>query len=339
MPPLRSVAYDIFSKGYFGVSIFFVISGFLITRNALIRYGDLSNISIQQFYLMRAARIVPCLFLFLTSMTILFLLGLVDFVPTDSSLIRSGIINALVFRYNNFYLTEGNVHGMLAWSPLWSLSIEETFYLTFPLACIISRKRSVFVLGLLALIAYGPFVRLQYIGMYRYFGNADLLSLGCLAAITERHLRQCISTRFSIALYSAGVIVTLTTIIFSTVDPDHFWASSIIGVGAAMFLIGAASSTGLRPWPPLSFLAAPLAAFGRASYEVYLFHVALIILFGTSLQRPLGTFVGSLIMLAMLLALGTALSVFFTGPINRALRTISFRRQPLRSSFKPVHPD
>jgi peptidoglycan/LPS O-acetylase OafA/YrhL len=85
------------AQGYFGVSIFFVISGFLITRNTLKRYGDLSRTHIFKFYRMRAARILPCLLLFLLTMTVLFWIGVEGFVPARPSLIGSGIFNAIIF--------------------------------------------------------------------------------------------------------------------------------------------------------------------------------------------------------------------------------------------------
>jgi peptidoglycan/LPS O-acetylase OafA/YrhL len=79
------------AQGYFGVSIFFVISGFLITRNTIKRYGDLSGTHIFKFYRMRAARILPCLLLFL--LTMLFWISVEGFVPARPSLISSGIFN------------------------------------------------------------------------------------------------------------------------------------------------------------------------------------------------------------------------------------------------------
>jgi peptidoglycan/LPS O-acetylase OafA/YrhL len=85
---------------------------------------------------MRIARILPYLLLFLTTMTLLFWFGTEGFVPVDHKLVGSGFFNAIIFQYNNFYLTAGNVPGMFAWAPLWSLSSEETFYLSFPIACL-----------------------------------------------------------------------------------------------------------------------------------------------------------------------------------------------------------
>jgi peptidoglycan/LPS O-acetylase OafA/YrhL len=331
LPANLSAVTTVFAKGYFGVAIFFAISGFLITRNTLKRYGELGRIQIGQFYIMRIARIGPCLLLFLMTMTLLFWFGVDGFVPADHGLVASGFFNAIIFKYNNFYLTAGNVSGMFAWSPLWSLSIEETFYLSFPIACLISRKQTIYVAGLLALIAYGPFVRMEHIGLYRYFGNADLLSFGCLAALLEREFSKSISANLGTALSAAGAASVLATIIFIPVDTDHFWAPSVIGIGTAVFLLSSASLPGFRPWRAISAVTMTFAAFGRASYEIYLFHVALIIafkaalpwLFGLSWQAEMESFIGigvTVIFLSAVLAFATIVSHFFTEPLNQVIR-------------------
>jgi peptidoglycan/LPS O-acetylase OafA/YrhL len=308
------------AQGYFGVSIFFVISGFLITRNTLKRYGDFSRTHIFKFYRMRAARILPCLLLFLLTMTVLFWIGVEGFVPARPSLIGSGIFNAIIFQYNSFYLIEGNVEGMYAWSPLWSLSIEETFYLLFPLACILSRRTYVFAIGLLILIAYGPVVRIQYFGLFRYFGNADLLSFGCLAAILERQK----FVRFPVVFIVIGFAIILAAI--ALIPVTNRWGASIVGVGAVFFLLG---SVEIDPARYVQVITAPLAAFGRASYEIYLFHAAMIIAIRPVLVSQIGpawqsntpVSVGvTIVFLGFLLLVGTFVSRYFTEPLNRFFR-------------------
>jgi peptidoglycan/LPS O-acetylase OafA/YrhL len=329
------------AQGYFGVSIFFVISGFLITRNTFKRYGELSRTDILKFYRMRAARILPCLSLFLATMTLLFWIGVQGFVPAKPSLISSGIFNAIIFQYNNFYLTEGNVDGMYAWSPLWSLSIEETFYLLFPLACILSRRNYVFVIGLLILIAYGPVVRIQYFGLFRYFGNADLLSFGCLAAILERQKL----VRFPTAFLVVGSAIILAAL--ALISVTNRWGASIVGIGAAFFLLGSVAINSARC---VQFITAPLAAFGRASYEIYLFHAAMIIairpvlvsLFGPAWQSNTPVSVGvTTVFLGLLLLVGTFISRYFTEPLNQFIRqdqtsTLSIER-PKSSPDQAYH--
>jgi peptidoglycan/LPS O-acetylase OafA/YrhL len=156
------------------------------------------------------------------------------------------------------------------------------------LPALISRKQTLLVAGLLVLIAYGPFVRMEHVGLYYYFGNADLLSVGCLAAILERDFSKSISSNMAASLSAAGAATVLATIIFIPVDTDHFWAPSVIGFGAAAFLLGATSLPSVKPWRVTSAVTSTFAAFGRASYEIYLFHVALIIAFKAALPWLFG---------------------------------------------------
>jgi peptidoglycan/LPS O-acetylase OafA/YrhL len=315
-------------KGYYGVAVFFTISGFLITRNVLKRYGKLDRVDFRQFYTMRIARIIPCLLLFLSVMTLLFWFGVEGFVPAEPRLVALGFFSAIFFQYNNFYVTAGNVPGMFAWSPLWSLSIEETFYLSFPIVCLISRKHSSFVAVLLALIAYGPLVRMEPVGIYHYFGNADLLAFGCLAAILERQFSKSIGLTIAAALGAAGAVTVLATFILVPVDAEHFWAPSVVAIGAASFLLGATSLPYFKPWRAISFVTTTCSAFGRASYEIYLFHVALIIAFNAALPLLFGkaqmgslTSVGiTVFFLSVVLAFGAIISRFFTEPLNQIIR-------------------
>src|SRR5260370_35086544 len=59
--PIWFASLGFIGNGYYGVALFFAISGFLITSNMLARYGDLGSINLREFYVMRAARIIPCL--------------------------------------------------------------------------------------------------------------------------------------------------------------------------------------------------------------------------------------------------------------------------------------
>ncbi len=73
---LRSLFYN----GNYGVSIFFVISGFLITGNILRRYGSLGDVKVKRFYLLRLFRLAPCVWLALVIITVLGLFGVSHFM-------------------------------------------------------------------------------------------------------------------------------------------------------------------------------------------------------------------------------------------------------------------
>jgi peptidoglycan/LPS O-acetylase OafA/YrhL len=106
----RAVERIVFSSGYYAVIAFFVISGFLIALLSLRRWGELGQISIAQFYLLRCARIAPCLLLLLCVLAALHLAGVPGFVISEprASLGRA-LLAALTFHVN---WLEGH-HGYL----------------------------------------------------------------------------------------------------------------------------------------------------------------------------------------------------------------------------------
>lgn len=139
-------------NGYEAVFVFFVISGFLIATNAFERWGCLVEIDIRAFYVRRASRILPCLLVLVFVLSVLAKMGVAYYVieRPDQSLLRA--IGAALGLHMNWY--EGHT-GYLpgGWDVLWSLSIEEVFYLGFPLVCLTLRRDWLLVpaLALLAL--------------------------------------------------------------------------------------------------------------------------------------------------------------------------------------------
>lgn len=109
---------DSFLNGDFGVTIFFVISGFLITSLLLKEKVIKNTISLKRFFIRRALRILPLAYLYLFVMLILNAFGLVT-IPVSDYL--SGF-----FYFNNWYTQTSYINHY------WSLSIEEQFYLIFP---------------------------------------------------------------------------------------------------------------------------------------------------------------------------------------------------------------
>src|SRR5574337_929923 len=129
-------------NGYEAVFVFFVISGFLIASNALRRWGGLERIELRAFYARRFARIVPCLLVLIAVLALLHLLAVPDYIIHRPGQSLPGAIWAALGLHLNWY--EGQT-GYLpgSWDVLWSLSIEEAFYIGFPLVCLLTRQRRV----------------------------------------------------------------------------------------------------------------------------------------------------------------------------------------------------
>jgi peptidoglycan/LPS O-acetylase OafA/YrhL len=121
-------------NGYEAVFVFFVISGFLIATRIIDHDGSLERVSLRRFYAARARRILPLLFLVLAVLGVLAWCGVPGFAPEGEQSTGGLLASALSFTFN---LYEGRTGWAPAgWDVLWSLSIEEVFYLGFPLLCL-----------------------------------------------------------------------------------------------------------------------------------------------------------------------------------------------------------
>lgn len=130
----RQLAKSLFWNGQFGVQMFFAVSGFLIASISLRRWGALSRISVSGFYKLRFARIAPLLLSLLAVLSLLHFAHLRDFVvPAKTGGLGRAILAALTFHINVLEAHRGYLPGN--WDVLWSLSVEEMFYLFFPLVC------------------------------------------------------------------------------------------------------------------------------------------------------------------------------------------------------------
>lgn len=271
------------ANGYYGVSIFFVISGYLITRLALRRYGRLSAISLRHFYVLRASRIVPGLLLVVGLITAMAFTPVLGFeVDQGAHPIPRLLTYIFTLRANVYRVQFGPVNE--AWDILWSLSIEEVFYVAFPLLCLALRKTGLIVLVLAGIFLFGPLERgLLCPGweqaLFNYFSCFDQLALGCLVAIVahwEVELRF-LDERWARRFLWAGSAVIAATYLGRNLKLGFLaFGPTFAAIGAALVLFGTAlSKKPLRAGP----LLAPLAKLGELSYETYLFHMPVIYLF------------------------------------------------------------
>ena len=129
-------------NGYEAVFMFFVMSGFLVTSNSLLRWGTLPAIKLASFYGLRVSRILPTLLALLLVLSVLHLLGVTDYViakPGQS--LPGALVAALTFHLNWYEGQTGYLPG--GWDVLWSLSIEELFYIAFPIVCLTVRRPAI----------------------------------------------------------------------------------------------------------------------------------------------------------------------------------------------------
>lgn len=316
-------------NGQFGVQIFFAVSGFLIASTSIRRWGSLSQISIRDFYILRIARIVPLLLWLLAVLSVLDLIHLKYFVvsPKTGGLSQA-LFAALTFRVN---VLEAR-HGYLPanWDILWSLSVEEVFYLFFPLVCrLLGRGKS--LIGLLGLfVALGPFGRTALAHgnpvwkEYSYLGGMDAIALGCLTALLVA--RTHFSRRVLRTLAAFGAAFLIFSLCFSMRASS--WGlerngldMSILAAGTCMIIVAAAQSGWRSPR-----VASPILKLGERSYEVYLTHMFVVFaLFQLFLEAGKPMKAVPVLFIAVILISGLSGAVvarFYSEPMNRTLRNL-----------------
>jgi peptidoglycan/LPS O-acetylase OafA/YrhL len=177
----RHFLLSVFRNGFYGVSIFFAISGFLITSNIIARSGTFREISLARFYRYRAARIGPLLVAVLIALCLLAYSGLASFAVGPPYDLVKMVLAALTFRYNDYQARVGS--PSLAWGILWSLSVEEMFYLIYPLLCIVIGNK-VGIASVLMIVVVASFASaLSGFSVVSTSACSGQLAMGALAAL------------------------------------------------------------------------------------------------------------------------------------------------------------
>ncbi len=299
----------IFWNGYNGVIVFFGVSGFLITTTCLRRWGSLRAVPPLAFYRLRFARIVPCLLGVLFLSSALHLLRVPAFRITNTSLPRA-LFAAGTFHLNWLEAKVGYLPGN--WDVLWSLSIEETFYLFFPLLC--RSLGQAIVPILLSFIVIGPFARVAFSeneiwADKSWLSCLDAISIGCLAAL----LAQRVRLRPLLPLLAGAALVLLVMVFRTQTGRLGLYRSGLdvtaLALGAALLSIAFAQRDAAT-----SAVLAPLRFCGRNSYEIYLTHM--FVIFGCAAAQVPWPFA-----IALCVAAGALVARFYSEPLNRALRS------------------
>lgn len=309
-------------NGNYGVTMFFAISGFLITSNALSRWGSLGAVGIGAFYRRRAARIVPTLVLLVAVVNVLGMAGLPMFANQDGVSWAAADAAALGFWMNVLMGTHGWFNYALC--VLWSLSVEEVFYLAFPVLAVGLRGRW-FDWFLLAVIVAGPVWRAmhaddEYGLLYAYLACFDGIAIGCAARLLAGRFRPGVMLQGVVGVAMAALYLG------APVWWTAVWGVSAMAAGTAVLLIGADADG----WVPEA--AGPMAWAGRHSYELYLGHLVPLGLLRTAVPPGGQTGAETLGLLAVYAASAGVLALvvarLYAEPLNRALRSFGERAQP-----------
>lgn len=260
--------------GAFGVPVFFLLSAYLITELLMREREATGRIHVKSFYLRRILRIWPLYF------TAFFGLALLNhFMPGVGSDDPHAWL-AFTFFAGNWYIT---FHGWIAGSvdPLWSISIEEQFYIVIPLvAAFFGRKALQWTCILLLLISFGTVLRYslhqtpQDAGEWtNSFVHFQFFATGTLLALFLRDRAPNLPLPVRAAGFALGFVCWFTALIGFHVqswNPQPTPAGAVIGwmlvlAGASLFFL---STLGISA----RFVPRSLAYFGRISYALYVVH-------------------------------------------------------------------
>ncbi|MBR8137957.1 acyltransferase family protein [Burkholderia cenocepacia] len=317
-------------NGNYGVTMFFAISGYLITSNARRRWGSLGALDVRAFYVSRIARIVPCLLLLLALVNGLAAAGVPIFAnhAPQGVAVSYWLVNlaSLTFWMNVLIGAYGWVNYALG--VLWSLSVEEVFYLSFPLLCIALRRDTRLLAFWLLIAAIGPVYRYTHPGdeggfLYAYFACFDGIAIGCCTAL----LAERAQWRKLAATPVQWLVATLMTALYLAwpIAESHVLGVSAMALGTAVLLIGAHAERA----PARGRLLAPLRWSGRLSYELYLFHLIVLGALRTFWPPSTTHGDGKLVLLVAYLALSAGVSAViargYATPLDRFIKRAASR--------------
>jgi peptidoglycan/LPS O-acetylase OafA/YrhL len=321
-------------NGNYGVTMFFVISGYLITSNTDRRWGGLATINARTFYGLRIARIIPCLVLLLVIVNVLALCGLAIFqnhAPAGTP-VSFWMVNlaSLTFWMNVLIGTHGWVNYPLG--VLWSLSVEEVFYLSFPILCLALRRESRLLAFWAVIIIIGPVYRFIHQGdeggfLYAYFACFDGIAIGCCTALLAKRIPM---RGFAATILQALIVAAMALLyLYRPIAQTNVLGVTAMALGTAVLLLGAHYRPSGLFFEHTRALAG-LGWFGRLSYELYLFHLIVLGAMRT-IFPPLGA-VGDekLLLLVVFLVLSAAFSAvlarLYAEPLNRKIRWLLQRQ-------------
>lgn len=256
--------------GNTGVDIFFVLSGFLIT-GILLNYKERKtfNDSIKTFYYRRFLRIFPIYYLFIIAAWLL-----------QRKMLHSGELFAVAGYYYNFYIIGGG-ETSAPFNHLWSLSVEEQFYIFWPFVILLTPKRFIkvviigFIIGSIAFsVSNMLFFHVKYASYMHLVSCVQALGLGGLLAYYQREQPEklAFAKEHNTLLLLGCILCILCTIAFYKRVPVLFSFTRTSNAFLTFFILVRLTMMPLNnvfgkvmQWGWLQLL-------GRISYGVYLYH-------------------------------------------------------------------
>jgi peptidoglycan/LPS O-acetylase OafA/YrhL len=314
--------------GWLGVDLFFLLSGFLITRLMMEEWDSTGRMGLRAFYRRRLARLLPALFVLLGVLTLLVLV----FAPFGPRLYDMKSILAALFYGENWLWAFGNVVGIAV--VTWSLSLEEQFYVVWALLFIAGhrylgrrRLKLALIFTLVALFVNSSLragTVLHSSALYALPDGQGMMYLvsGCLLAL-YLPLDRIDAWRWVKPAAAAALLLLSPIVATFYEDRPSYYRGVILLVIAAMSLFLLAA---LQTGRVATILSRGLLAYiGRLSYGLYLWHDAVLFTVAYVLHQGLYAVPVVAISAVLSLAIAAASYRFVETPLRARF---GHRRQP-----------
>ena len=326
--------------GFLGVDLFFVLSGYLISSLIIKEYKKTGSVNLYNFYIRRARRLLPAVYFMIT-------VGLVVMVLFNEVLLRKSHLDAIfgyIYSSNWWYIFHklDYFDSFGAQSPfkhLWSLAIEEQFYMIFPLLfLLINRKKKskdgtyklnknflYVVLGLIlvSLIAHILLFDINNISRI-YFGTdtrAFSLLVGVVGAILypmeKLHAKVTPQQNIMYSVVSLVSIATLITVMIYTSEYNTWLYRGGFLLVAILGLIVIISSGKQHTLMSRLLSFKPVVFIGKISYSLYLWHFPVLVLTTPVSEIGNPNIIFVILRVILTFALATASYVFVETPIRK----------------------
>ncbi|MBF0446219.1 MAG: acyltransferase, partial [Magnetococcales bacterium] len=271
--------------GYYGVDIFFVISGYLISLIVLRELKEDGTFSLSKFYERRARRILPVisLIVFLSIFFAWFTMGGAQLEAYGLSLLAiSTFLSNFVFWQNSGYFAPSN--DFLPMLHTWSLAIEEQFYVIFPFFLIICWKYtrkyllSILTFAFIGSLVFADWFSRDYIApeaaFYLLPGRGWELLSGAVVAKIEMEVGRPHNKIFDAVMPTIGIFLIAYTFIFYNKDIQHPSFFTLIPILGTIILIWFC-----KPGELITDILSSkiLVGIGLISYSLYLWHVPILV--------------------------------------------------------------
>ncbi|MCM4081918.1 acyltransferase family protein [Paractinoplanes hotanensis] len=291
---LSHAGVDWFAGGYVGVDVFFVISGFLITTLLVKELDRTGTVSLRAFYARRAIRLLPVSTVVLVTTVV----GAWFWLPaTRFASISSDALFSTFYGINWRLAYEGTdyLNATAAPSPLqhlWSLAVEEQFYLVWPLLLLAfwARRRVLVALSVLVVVSLAISVQQTVTAApWAYFGShtrAWELGIGALVAIAGGFLRRTPKGVAALLTWGGLLAVVAAAVTFDKSTPFPGYAALLPVLGTAAVIAGGASGGGWGAGRVIG--TGPFRFVGKLSYGWYLWHWPVLMIWPLALGRDPG---------------------------------------------------